>query len=64
MDVSVSFLEMGGYGGYVWPAFGATALVLAGLLVASMRSLRMREAALAALQRRGVADARRKMGEA
>ena len=50
MDVSVSFLEMGGYGCYVWPAFGATALVLAGLLVASVRSLRAKEAALLALQ--------------
>ena len=36
----MSFLEMGGYGGYVWPAFGATAVVLVGLLLASVRSLR------------------------
>ena len=50
MEVLVSFLDMGGYGGYVWPAFGATALVLAVLLLASVRSLRAREATLLALQ--------------
>jgi heme exporter protein D len=47
----MSFFEMGGYAGYVWPAFGATALVLAGLLLASVRSLRVQESMLAALQR-------------
>jgi heme exporter protein D len=50
MEVVVSFLDMGGYGVYVWPAFGATALVLAGLLLASVRSLRAKEDALAALR--------------
>jgi heme exporter protein D len=49
----VSFLEMGGYGGYVWPSFGVTALVLVGLLLASVRSLRAREAALMSLQQQG-----------
>jgi heme exporter protein D len=58
MEVVVSFLDMGGYGAYVWPAFGATALVLAGLLLASVRSLRAKEDALAALRqtRRGRAE--------
>ena len=51
MEVLVSFLDMGGYGGYVWPAFGGAALVLVGLVMASVRSLRAKEAALAALQR-------------
>jgi heme exporter protein D len=54
-----SFLDMGGYGGYVWPAFGVTAVVLLGLLLASLRSLRAREETLAALQRKGAPDARR-----
>ena len=49
---------MGGYGGYVWPAFGVTAVVLLGLLLASLRSLRAREEMLAALQRKGASDAR------
>ena len=53
-----SFLDMGGYGGYVWPAFGATAAVLLGLLLASLRSLRAREDVLAALQGRRSEDAR------
>lgn len=53
-----SFLDMGGYGGYVWPAFGVTAVVLLGLLLASLRSLRAREETLAALQRKGASDAR------
>ena len=54
----VGFIEMGGYGGYVWPAFGATAVVLLGLLLVSLRSLRARENALAALQRRRSEDGR------
>jgi len=46
----MSFWAMGGYGFYVWPAFGATALVLVGLLLASLRTLRANEARLEALQ--------------
>lgn len=40
---------MGGYASFVWSAFGVTALVLAGLLILSWRSLKAREAELAAL---------------
>jgi heme exporter protein D len=54
----VGFIDMGGYGGYVWPAFGVTALVLLGLLLASLRSLRARENALAALQTKRSEDPR------
>jgi heme exporter protein CcmD len=39
---------MGGYGAYVWSAFGASALVLGWLLVSSLRRLRGLERALAA----------------
>jgi heme exporter protein D len=46
----VSFLEMGGYGAYVWPAFAATALVLVVLLWATVHSLRANERMLAGLQ--------------
>lgn len=56
MEVLVSFVEMGGYGGYVWPAFGLTVVVLLGLLVASLRALRAREATLQALQQQDEAD--------
>lgn len=38
-----ALLGMGGYGVYVWPAFGLTAAVMIGLLIASVRSLRARE---------------------
>ena len=50
MDSLSSFLDMGGYAGFVWPSFGITVLVLVVLLVTSVRSLRAREATLAQLQ--------------
>jgi len=46
----MSFLEMGGYAAYVWPAFGITALILIVMLVWSMRTLRAREATLKSLE--------------
>jgi heme exporter protein D len=50
MERFMSFLEMGGYAAYVWPAFGITAAVLAALAFASLRSLRAREQMLEGLQ--------------
>lgn len=38
------FLAMGGYGAYVWPAFGFAAVVLLGLLLQSWWAARRREA--------------------
>jgi len=38
-----SFLDMGGYATYVWPAYGVTALVLVGLFVASVVGLKRRQ---------------------
>ena len=46
----MSFFEMGGYAAYVWPAFGAAAVIMIGLLVLSIRTMRAREAALKALE--------------
>tara|TARA_B100000686_G_C16210692_1_gene675271 strand:+ start:22 stop:213 length:192 start_codon:yes stop_codon:yes gene_type:complete len=40
MDAIYEFLTMGGYAAFVWPAFGITVGVMAGLLVASLRGLR------------------------
>ena len=40
MDAIHEFLTMGGYAAFVWPAFGITVMVMAGLLVASLRGLR------------------------
>lgn len=52
MGPVASFFHMGGYAIYVWPAFALTVLVLGGLLVASLRTLRSREATLEGLQQR------------
>jgi len=46
------FLAMDGYAAFVWPAYGLTFLVMAGLAVLSRRALRRREAELASLQAR------------
>jgi heme exporter protein D len=45
-----SFLAMGGYAAFVWPAFALTLMVLGGLLLGSLRTLRAREAELRALE--------------
>ena len=45
-----SFLEMGGYGGFVWPAFGLTAAILLALLADSLRRLKSGQRALARLE--------------
>lgn len=46
----MSFWEMGGYAAYVWPSFGATAVIMIALLVFSVRTLRARERTLRALE--------------
>ena len=46
----MSFFEMGGYAAYVWPAFGAAAVIMVALLALSIRTMRAREAALRALE--------------
>ena len=43
------FLAMGGYAGFVWPAYALAAVVLVGLLAVSLRQLRRAEAELATL---------------
>ena len=48
----VSWLAMGGYAAYVWPAYGLTAAVLGGLAWQSWRAHRLSEQALARLQPR------------
>ena len=50
MNTLASFLAMGGYAAYVWPAYGIAVVVLAALVVTSLRSLRAREAELRALE--------------
>jgi len=47
MSDSVSqYFMMGGYAGYVWPAYGVAALVLIGFALSSWRRLRAAERAL------------------
>ncbi len=50
MDALTAFFHMGGYGIYVWPAFAVAALVLGGLLYASLRTLSANEAVVEDLQ--------------
>ena len=51
MDVIGDFLAMGGYAAFVWPAFGVTVLVMVGLLLASLRSLRRERRALELMEK-------------
>jgi heme exporter protein D len=42
-----SFLAMGGYAGYVWPAYGAAVVILAAVWIDSVRRRRAVDQALA-----------------
>lgn len=44
------FFAMGGYGAYIWPAYGLVTLVLLAMLIVSLFSLRKSEQVLALLQ--------------
>jgi len=37
-----TFFAMGGYGAYVWPAYGLTALAFIGMLIWTMATLKAR----------------------
>tara|TARA_B100000315_G_scaffold260360_1_gene321137 strand:- start:9108 stop:9281 length:174 start_codon:yes stop_codon:yes gene_type:complete len=50
------FLSMGGYGSFIWAAFGLSAVVLIGILIQSQRFLKSSDAELTALQDGEVAD--------
>jgi heme exporter protein D len=45
------FISMGGYAAFVWPAYGLTIVVMAGLVAQSLRRYRRNQRALDALQR-------------
>jgi heme exporter protein D len=47
-----AFLAMGGYAGFVWPAYGVTLVVLVALAVDSWRRYRQSTLALDRLQQR------------
>lgn len=44
------FFGMGGYGAFIWPAYGVAAALMAALLVLSWRSMRQREALVESLR--------------
>lgn len=50
MDAIGEFLSMGGYAAFIWPSFAIAALVMAALLIVSLRGLRARRTDLEALQ--------------
>ena len=50
MESFSTFLAMGGYGGFIWSAYGIVSTVLTGLLLVSLRALRSSEATLRTLQ--------------
>lgn len=58
MDAS-SWLAMGGYGFYIWTSYGVAAVLLLGLLVASLRGLRRIEAAVEAAESRALRRTRK-----
>jgi heme exporter protein D len=45
-----AYFSMGGYAGYVWPAYGVAAVVMVGVLMASLLGARARERELKLLQ--------------
>jgi heme exporter protein D len=63
MDQIASFLKMGGYAGFVWPAFGIALAVMAGFVISSLRTLRAREATLRALEAAAPDSPRRRRGQ-
>jgi heme exporter protein D len=50
------FFAMGGYAGFVWPAYGIAALVLIGVLTVSLQQLRQARAALRQLDPQSGSD--------
>ena len=50
MESITTLVQMGGYGGYVWPAYGISVMVLVVVLVASLMAARKNEAELEQLQ--------------
>ena len=61
MQAVESFLEMGGYAAFVWPAYALTALVMTGITVQTLRRYRRAQRELAELQRGRPVGARRRV---
>ena len=50
MDQFRTFLDMGGYAAFVWPAYGLTVAVMVGFVITSLRRLRRRQRRLAEME--------------
>jgi len=52
------FFDMGGHGAYIWPAYAIATIVIVGILVQTLRTMRQRERQLEILRqgRRGVEE--------
>ena len=59
MNTISTFLAMGGYAAYVWPALGVAALVLGVLAFISLNTLKSRSAQVAVLEAENPRRARR-----
>jgi len=59
MDKVTAFFQMGGYAAFVWPSLGLTLVIMAGLLIATLRQLRARQRRLAELEAAGAQRRRR-----
>ena len=59
MEDVTAFFQMGGYAAFVWPSLLLTAVVMAGLLIATLRQLRQRQHRLAELEAAGAQRRRR-----
>ena len=55
-EAVAKFFAMGGYAGFVWPAYGIAVVVLTGLLIWSLGAYRRRQRELASLQREDAAQ--------
>jgi heme exporter protein D len=44
-------IAMGGYGAYIWPAYGISALLIGGLVLVTLRAHARAKARLAALEK-------------
>ena len=62
MEQIESFFAMGGYGAYVWPAYGLTAAVMIAFLVTTLRSLHSRRKSLETLEAKAGQRRRRSKG--
>ncbi|MBL4741298.1 MAG: heme exporter protein CcmD [Sneathiella sp.] len=61
MSTLNEFLNMGGYGAFVWPSYGVSALILICLIVLSIRHLRKIERELKPLETDRKSRRRRKV---